>query len=83
MEKQHRARIMSASNISQQEHSISNWIPVGNACFSNDLPDVFNLCKFQNTRSKDKLHDTLLLQLSDDTNLANIVRSCISDVVDN
>ena len=105
MWKQHKAPFMSASYNSQQEHVISNCVPVGNANFSNDLTNISNLCKFQHTTSTDNVHDTLLLityhdinrhkhkdnnnnntlllPLSDDTNLTNIIKSNNSDVVDN
>ena len=83
MDKQHKALFMSASYNSQQEHVISNCVPVGNASFSNDLHNVFNLCKFQHTRYTEKVHDTLLLPLSDDINLTNIEKSNYSDVGDN
>ena len=81
MEKQHRAPFMSASYNSKLEHVISNCVPVGNASFSNDLPNISNLCEFQHTT--DNVHDTLLLPLSDDTNSTNIAKSNNSDVVDN
>ena len=83
MEKQYIAPFKSASYNSQQEHVISNCVPVGNAWFSNDLPNISNLCKFQHTTCTDNVHDTLLLPLSDDTNLTNIEKSNNSDVVDN
>ena len=83
MENQHKAPFMSASYNCQQEHIIINCVPVGNASFSNDLLNVFNLCKFQHTRSTDNVHDTLLLPLSDDINLTKIEKSNNSDVVDN
>ena len=83
MEKQHKAPIMSASYNSQQEHVTSNCVPVANAGFSNDLPNISDLCKFQHTTSTDSVHDTLLLPLSDDINLTNIEESINSDVVDN
>ena len=53
---------------------------MGNASCSND---VFNLCQFQHTRSTLKVHETLLLPLSDDINLPNIENSSNFDVVDN
>ena len=53
-----------------------------NASFSNVLPSVCNLCKLQHTTSTDKVHDTLLLSLSDDINLTNIEKSNNSDDVD-
>ena len=83
MEKKHIAPFMSASYNPQQEHVISSCVPVGNASFSNDLPNTYNLCKFQDTTSTDNVHDTLLLPLSEDTNLTNIEKSNNSDVVDN
>ena len=67
MEKQHKALFMSASYNSQQEHVISNCLPVVIASFSNDQTNIYNLCKFQHTTSTDDVHDTLLLPLSDDT----------------
>ena len=66
---------MSASFNPQQEHVISSCVPVGNASFSNDLPNISNLCKFQDTTSADNVHDTLLLPLSEDTDLTNIEKS--------
>ena len=48
---------------------------MGNASFSNDLPNISNLCKFQDTTSTGNVHDTLLLPLSEDTNLTNIEKS--------
>ena len=83
MEKKHRAPFMSASFNPQQEHVISSCVPVGNASFSNDLPNIYNLCKFQETTSTYNVHDTLLLPLSGDTNITNIEKSNNSDVVDN
>ena len=73
--KKHKAPSMSASYNQQQEHVISSCVPVGNASFSNDLPNISNLCKFQDTTSTDNVHDTLLLPLSEDTNLTNIEKS--------
>ena len=72
MEKKHKAPFMSASFNPQQEHVISSCVPVGNASFSNDLPNISNLCTFQETTSTDNVHDTVLLPLSGDTNLTNI-----------
>ena len=83
MEKQHKAPFMSASFNSQQEHVISNCVPVGNASFSYDLPNISNICKFRDTTCSDNIHDTLLLPLSEDTNLANIEKSNNSDIVVN
>ena len=74
MEKKHKAPFMSASYNSQQELVISNCVQFGNGSFSNDLHNIYNLCKFQNTTSTDNVHDTLLLPLSEDTNLTNIER---------
>ena len=74
---------MSASFNPQQEDVISSCVPVDNAIVSNDLPNIYNLCKFQETTSTDNVHDTLLLSLSADTNLTNIEKSNNSDVVDN
>ena len=56
---------------------------MGNANFSNDLPNIYNLRKSQHTTSTDNVHDTLLLLLAEDTNLTNIEKSNNSDVVDN
>ena len=75
MEKKHKAPSMSASFNPQQEHVISSCVPVGNASFSNDLPNISNLCKFQDTTSADNVRDTLLLPLSEDTDLPNIEKS--------
>ena len=72
---------MSASFNPQREHVISSCVPVGDASVSNDLPNISNLCKFQ--ESTDNVHDTVLLSLSADTNLTNIEKSNNSDVVDN
>ena len=83
METKHKDPYMSASYNPKQEHVISSCVPVGNACFSNDLPNIYNLCKFQDTTSTDNVHDTLLLPLSEGTNLTNIEKSNNSDVVDN
>ena len=83
MEKKHIAPFMSASYNPQQEHVISSCVPVGNASYSNDLPNISNLCKFLDTTYTDNVHDTLLLPLSEDTNLTNIEKSNNSDVVDN
>ena len=81
MEKKHKAPFMSASFNPQQEHVISSCVPVGNASFSNDLPNISNLCTFQETT--DNVHDMVLLPLSGDTNSTNIEKSINSDVVDN
>ena len=75
MEKKHRAPSISASYNPHQEHVISSCVPVGNASFSNDLPNISNLCKFQDTTSTDNVHDTLLFSLSEDINLTNIEKS--------
>ena len=83
MEKQYKAPFMTTSYNSQQERVISNCVPVGNASFSNDLPDISNLCTFQNSTTTGSFHYTLLLPLSDDTNLTNIEKSSNSDFVDN
>ena len=82
MEKRHVAPFMSASYNSQQEHVISNCVPVENASFSNDLPNISNLCQFKDTTCTDDVHDTLQLPLSEDTNLTNIEKSNNSDAVD-
>ena len=66
---------MSAYYNPHQEHVISSCVPVGNASFSNGLPNISNLCKFQDTTSTDNVHDTLLFSLSEDTNLTNIEKS--------
>ena len=44
MEKKHKAPSMSASYNPQHEHVISSCVPVGNASFYNDLPNISNLC---------------------------------------
>ena len=56
-------------------------MPVGHTSLSNDLPNVFNLYKFQNTRSTDKVRDTPLPPFSDDIKLENNVKPNNSDVV--
>ena len=75
MEKKDKAPFMSASINPQQGHVISICVPVGNASFSNDLPNISNLCTFQETTSTDNVHATVLLPLSGDTYLTNIEKS--------
>ena len=77
MEKKHKAPFMLTSFNPQQEHVICSCVPVGSASFSNDLPNISNLCKCQDTTSTDNVHDTLLLPLSEDTNLTNIENQTI------
>ena len=56
---------------------------MGNLSFSNDLHNVYKLCRFLHTTSSDKVHDPLLLAMSDDIYLANIEKSSNSVVFDN